>query len=199
MGARRRLLGRGLAFKPDVVISNGDQLYWDLRTLRDFPPALEDHIKQHWWGRFGTFDRLWGSTAPGRAPDVNQFFGALRYGQLLEILMYDCRRFADYKGIHARVVPRWTEDWLKSRTLNEDTYHLMHSPSLPFGYSSGKLGDWYPDGIGLDGKLWLDRPKDAWQSGWHAQCQRITEMISAQKNRRAMIIDGDYQSQGQSC
>ncbi len=278
MEARRRLLRRGLAFQPDVVISNGDQIYWDLRTLRDFAPALEEHMKQHWWGRFGTFDRsmpanygdndqvlqaicdyqiaglygcdlrstpsyfqtddhdmfendnfdpvlatlppgefgqtgedltqlrsypeflptpgrppyLWGSTAPSRAPNVNQFFGALRYGRLLEILMYDCRRFADYKGIHARVIPRWTEDWLKSRTLNEDTHHLMHSPSLPFGYSSGKLGDWYPDGIGLDGKLCLDRPKEAWQSGWHAQCQRITEMLSAQKNRRAVIIEGDY-------
>ena len=278
MTARRRLLARGLGFQPDVVFSNGDQIYWDIRTIDSFPPALEEHIKEHWWGRFGTFDRsipanygendtvlqaicdyqigglygcslrsipsyfqtddhdmfendefdaylatlpagefgqigedvtqlrgypeflptpgrpsyLWGSTGVGRAPDVNQFFGALRYGNLLEVLMYDCRRFADYKGIHARVVPRWTEDWLKSRTLKEDTHHLMHSPSLPFGYSSGKLGDWYPDAIGLDGKLALDRPKEAWQSGWHAQCQRITEMLGSQKRRRAVIIEGDY-------
>jgi hypothetical protein len=27
----------------------------------------------------------------------------------------------------------------------------MHAPSLPFAYSSGKLGDWYPDV--LDAKL----------------------------------------------
>jgi len=57
MTARRRLLNRGMSFKPDVVISNGDQIYWDLRTIENFPPALEGHVKQYWWGRFGTFDR----------------------------------------------------------------------------------------------------------------------------------------------
>jgi len=159
------------------------QIGEDVTQLRSYPEILPTP---------GQPAYLWGSTAPGRAPDLNQFFGGLRYGRLLETLMYDCRRFADYKGIHARVVPRWTEDWLKSRTLNEDTHQLLHSPSLPFGYSSGKLGDWYPDSIGLDGKLALDRPKEAWQSGWHAQCQRITEMLSAQKKRRAVIIQGDY-------
>jgi len=29
---RRRLLQRGLSFKPDAVIANGDQIYWDLRA-----------------------------------------------------------------------------------------------------------------------------------------------------------------------
>ncbi len=32
-----------------------------------------------------------------------------------------------------------------ARTRAEDTTHFFHAPSLPFGYSSGKLGDWYPD------------------------------------------------------
>jgi hypothetical protein len=29
---RRRLLERGLSFKPDAVVANGDQVYWDLRA-----------------------------------------------------------------------------------------------------------------------------------------------------------------------
>ena len=29
---RRRLLARGLSFKPDALIANGDQIYWDLRA-----------------------------------------------------------------------------------------------------------------------------------------------------------------------
>ena len=29
---RRRLLARGLSFKPDALIANGDQVYWDLRA-----------------------------------------------------------------------------------------------------------------------------------------------------------------------
>jgi hypothetical protein len=31
---RRRLLQRGLSFKPDALIANGDQIYWDLRAPR---------------------------------------------------------------------------------------------------------------------------------------------------------------------
>ena len=29
---RRRLLRRGLSFKPDALVANGDQIYWDLRA-----------------------------------------------------------------------------------------------------------------------------------------------------------------------
>ena len=29
---RRRLLARGLSFKPDALIANGDQIYWDVRA-----------------------------------------------------------------------------------------------------------------------------------------------------------------------
>ena len=74
--------------------------------------------------------------------DTNSAFGTLRYGALLEAVLYDCRRFLDNKGIHARVVPQWVEDWLVARTRTEDTAHFFHVPSLPFAYSSGKLGDW---------------------------------------------------------
>jgi hypothetical protein len=70
----------------------------------------------------------------------NISFGTLRYGKLLEVVLYDCRRFADYKGAHAKIVPQWVEDWLIARTLAEDTTHFYHAPSLPFAYSSGKLG-----------------------------------------------------------
>lgn len=35
MAPRRCLLARGLGFQPDVVIANGDQIYWDLRTIEN--------------------------------------------------------------------------------------------------------------------------------------------------------------------
>jgi len=31
MAARRRLLARGMSYRPDVVIANGDHIYWDMR------------------------------------------------------------------------------------------------------------------------------------------------------------------------
>jgi len=155
----------------------------DATQLRSYPEFLPTR---------GRPSYLWGSMGPRRAPDVNQFFGAIRFGKLLEVVMYDCRRFADSKGIHARAVPRWTEDWLKARTLAEDTHHFMHSPSLPFGYSSGKLGDWYPDVLNPDGQLVLNLPKEGWQPGWLHQAQRIMEMQHAQRKRRAVMIQGDF-------
>jgi hypothetical protein len=81
----------------------------------------------------------------GQPDGTNICFGTLRYGRLLEAVLYDCRRYLNSKGVHAQVVPQWVEDWLIARTRAEDSTHFMHVPSLPFAYSSGKLGDWYPD------------------------------------------------------
>ncbi|MGH8808524.1 MAG: alkaline phosphatase D family protein, partial [Noviherbaspirillum sp.] len=41
-----------------------------------------------------------GSNASDRAPEVSECFGTLRYGQLLEILMYDCGRYLSLKDRH---------------------------------------------------------------------------------------------------
>ena len=38
---RRRLMQRGLDFNPDVVIANGDHIYWDQDTLFNKPLALQ--------------------------------------------------------------------------------------------------------------------------------------------------------------
>ena len=40
MRDRRRLLQRGLAFNPDVVVANGDHIYWDQRTTRNKPESF---------------------------------------------------------------------------------------------------------------------------------------------------------------
>ena len=120
-------------------------------------------------------------------------FGTLRFGRLLESVLYDCRRFVDYKGAHARVLPRWAEDWLVARTRAEDTVHFFHAPSLPFAYSSGKLGDWYPDLLDeRTGKLILYEEKPGWQRGWLAQHQRLVQALAAQKKRAAVIVEGDF-------
>jgi hypothetical protein len=278
MAVRRKLLDRGLSFEPDVVIANGDHIYWDQETILHKPKAMSDHIAKYWWGKFGDLDRslpflgtkneavlkaiadypiaklydvklrsipsffltddhdefendeftadlatmpasefgldgedatqfmyypeflpdagrpdyLWGTKKMGRAPGTNQFFGTLRYGNLLEAVFYDCRRYADYKEVHARVVPRWTEDWLIKRTLAEDTAHFLHVPSLPLAYTSGKLGDWYPDLLGEEGHVVLYVPKLGWQPGRLAQHQRLVEALAKQQNRSAVILEGDF-------
>lgn len=31
-GVRARIIARGLSFRPDAVVANGDHVYWDLRS-----------------------------------------------------------------------------------------------------------------------------------------------------------------------
>jgi hypothetical protein len=117
----------------------------------------------------------------------------LRYGELLEAVLYDCRRFVDSKGDHAKVLSQWVEDWVIARTRAEDTTHFLHAPSLPFAYSSGKLGDWYPDLLDDDtGRLVLYREKAGWQRGWFGQHQRLIEALAAQTKRTPLIVQGDF-------
>jgi len=279
MGARRELLARALSFEPDVLISNGDQIYWDLKTtfaelfpeyleklwppfgepidtdvpmlhpknvktftaicdyqipglygasLRSIPAFFltDDHdlfendeyhengiasLPPDTYGLLGaeqTQDLYYPEFLPdpnrppwlpgtGRAwqatPDCNMSFGTLRYGTLLEALLYDCRRHVDYKGNAAKILPQWVEDWLLARTAAEDTAHLIHAPSLPFAYSSGKLGDWYPDLLDKEtGKLVMYEAKPGWQRGWLHQHQRLIAALAAQKKRAPVVVQGDF-------
>lgn len=282
MTARRKLLARGMSYEPDVVIANGDHIYWDQATGMNKPTA--QFVKEKVWAKFGgaldlsvpmlhpknatiftgvcdyqigglygttlrstpsyfltddhdafendefddklatlppdTYGTLGAETTqrmyyPEFLPDRNRpvwlpggdkagmpegtsmTFATLRYGNLLEMPMYDCRRFLDYKGDHAKVVPQWVEDWLIARTRAEDTTHLVHIPSLPFAYSSGKLGDWYPDLLDTQsGRLVMYKEKPGWQRGWFAQHQRLLEAIASQKKRASVVLQGDFHASG---
>ena len=52
------------------------------------------------------------SGAADRAPDVSESFGTLRYGRLLEIMMYDCRRYMSLAGPAGGFLPETVEAWL---------------------------------------------------------------------------------------
>ena len=278
MAARRRLFARGMSYQPDVVIANGDHIYWDqltalnkpwvkfLRkvvwpkfgpeldlsvpmlhprnaatfvavcdyqiaglyrtTLRSTPAffVTDDHdyfendefddklatLPTEIYGKLGaeTTQRLYypeflpdanrrvwlpGGDKAAMPADTNMSFGTLRYGNLLECVLYDCRRFLDYRGDHAKVLPQWVEDWLIARTRAEDTTHFFHAPSLPFAYLSGKLGDWYPDLLDAQaGRLTLYKEKLGWQRGWFAQHQRLLDAIASQKKRTPVVVQGDF-------
>jgi hypothetical protein len=278
MKARRELLARALSFEPDVLISNGDQIYWDIKTWLNKPIA--DYFKQQVWPRFGgqldtsvpmlhpknikaftaacdyQIPGLYGASLrsipgffltddhdlfendeyhdgiaslppdyygllgaeqtqdlyypeflpdpnrpdwlPGTgrawaAPGTNISFGTLRYGTLFEAVLYDCRRYVNYKGDQAKILPQWVEDWLLERTAADDTAHLIHAPSLPFAYSSGKLGDWYPDLLDPEtGRLVIYKSKPGWQTGWLHQHQRLIAALAAQKKRAPVVVQGDF-------
>jgi hypothetical protein len=275
---RWRLLERALSFKPDVVIANGDHVYWDQRTwlehrnrgirestkkaydqfgyldrqfpvlgtknepvftriidaqiadlygvrLRSTPSCFlqddhdyfeNDEADERWitfppdpfMMRLGrTTQHLYypeflldanqppglpGASSEDRRPGLSESYGVLRYGKLLEALLYDIRRYLTLKGPHAVFVDPDAERWMTARTAAEsDTDHLIHIPSHPFGWAAGKWCEWYPDILQKDGSLGTSASKPYWQPGWWAQHQRLLKAIGGQKQRIPLIVSGD--------
>lgn len=132
----------------------------------------------------------WSSGRP-RARRVSECFGALRYGRLLELLMYDSRRTLTLAGQSAVVVDPAVEAWLTSRMRAPEVAHVVNMPSTPPGWSAGKWAEWYPDVLGPDGRLTTERPKPHWQPGWLAQHDRLLTAMSAMRGRVPLVIGGD--------
>ncbi len=130
------------------------------------------------------------ASAPDRAPGVSESFGTLRYGKLLEILMYDCRRHLTLKGPTAGFLPATVEAWLMRRMQAQETNHLVNLPSTPVGWSAGKWGEWYPDLLQPDGRLGLAKPKYWWQQGWQLQHNRLLQAASSMQ-RIPLFLSGD--------
>jgi phosphodiesterase/alkaline phosphatase D-like protein len=139
---------------------------------------------------------LAGSAMNDRAEGLSENFGTLRYGRLLEALLYDCRRFMTLKDHLATFIPVEAEEWLRKRTQARDTAQLLHVPSTPVGWTAGKWGEWYPDVLDDGGQLTIDEPKYMWQKGWWLQHQRILSMLHHQKHRAAISLSGDLHATG---
>ena len=166
--------------------------YWMMDAARStqllyYPEFLPDPHRPFW---------MPGSNAPDREKGLSESFGTLRYGTLLEALLYDCKRHCTIKGPAATMVPVEAERWLAARTAAEETLHLFHSPSTPFGWTAGKWGEPYPDVIQRDGKAGTEVPKPYWPPGWWNQHQRILKMLGGQKKRAPLLVQGDLHAIG---
>ena len=273
---RGRLLDRALSFQPDVLVANGDHVYWDQRRQVGAATAtLPERITRI----TGTFDRaapllgtpnervlklaagaqiapLYGTRCrsvpvffmqddhdhfendeatdrlisfppdpfmlaaaratqqlyyPAFLPDatrpaglgstrpdgLSESFGTLRYGRLLEVLMYDCRRFMTLAGPSASFLPETTEDWLKQRMASSDAAHVVNAPSTPPGWSAGKWGEWYAD-LEENARLTTAKPKPYWQPGWRAQHDRLLAAASAMRERTPLFVSGDLHAIGEA-
>ena len=117
---------------------------------------------------------------------------------------YDCGRYLSLKGKFAGLIPPDAERWLIARTEAEDTQHLIHVPSTPFGWSAGKWREWYPDVLeqsapdnanAASAVLSTENPKYMWQEGWYLQHQRLLATMTSQK-RTAVAMSGDLHACG---
>lgn len=137
------------------------------------------------------------ASAADRPAGISESFGTLRYGKLLELLMYDCRRYLTLTGPSATFVPPLIEEWLKARMAGSDAIHVVNMPSTPPGWSAGKWGEWYADMDGGNQRLTTKIPKPYWQSGWRLQHDRLLQASSAMHGRIPLFISGDLHSLGE--
>jgi hypothetical protein len=128
-----------------------------------------------------------------RPAGVSESYGTLRWGRLLELLLYDCRRHQTLKGRLGELVPAEVEAWLHARMTAGDTRHLVQVPSIPVGWTAGKWGEWYPDVLGADRRLTTSAPKSFWQDGWLLQHDRLLAAASAMQ-RLPLFLNGDLHS-----
>lgn len=135
--------------------------------------------------------------AADRANGVSECYGTLRYGKLLEGLLYESRRFATLNGADAVFTHSAAEKWLIDRMRHAETTHLIHLPAVVYGWSAGKWMEWYPDIRGKDGKLTTSEPKYMWPKGWFLQHNRILKAATEMKNRIPLFICGDLHQQSE--
>ena len=137
-------------------------------------------------------------SAADRPAGISESFGTLRYGRLLEMLMYDCRRYLTLTGPSGTFVPPLIEEWLKARMAASDATHVVNMPSNPPGWSAGKWGEWYADMDGGNQRLTTSVSKPYWQSGWRLQHDRLLQAASAMRGRTPLFISGDLHSIGET-
>jgi len=146
-----------------------------------------------------------GSRFPGRIEaaglHLSTHFGEVRYGDLFSALFYDCSGYLGLDG-ETGLVPPAIEAWLVDRTRAENTLHLIHVPSHPFGWTAGKWREWYPDLLETRGALVAEILVDnqgnkyEWKRGWWDQHQRLLDVLTSQSRRTALIVSGDLHALG---
>ena len=137
-----------------------------------------------------------GSPAPAQPiapPGASEAFGTLRYGKLLELLLWDCRRYLTLKAEVATFVPMEAERWIAQRFAESDARFVVNVPSVPIGWTAGKWGEWYPDVLDDERRAHHRHPKYLWQHGWLKQHDRILAAASAAP-RLPLFLCGDMHS-----
>jgi hypothetical protein len=115
----------------------------------------------------------------------------IQIGRLAELALFDCRRGWDTKTGHGVLFPE-VEAFLLDRLKTSRADHYIHVPSNPFGWTAGKIGEWYGD----KPPPAVPNDKGFWPSGWFDQHQRIIRALSAQRERAAITISGDMHASG---
>ncbi len=182
------LYGTRLRSLPSWFVSD-DHDYFNNDVVIDgvatFPPtpfnlSAHDQLQQRFWPAFLP------DPARPELPGRGGSFGTLRWGRLFEGLMYDCRRTLGPDGF----VPVAVERWIADRSRDDDVRHVVQIPSVPFGWTAGKWGEWYPDVRNAAGKLTTETAKPDWHPRWFDQHQRLVALAGS-RARASLVLSGD--------
>ncbi|MHA1309989.1 MAG: hypothetical protein ACTSQO_03590 [Candidatus Helarchaeota archaeon] len=138
------------------------------------------------------------TNATDRAVNVSECFGTLRFGNLLEGLFYDVRRFITLTGNNATFIPPKAEKWIEDRIRSENSTYIINFSPISVGWSAGKWLSWYPDvrtKVNNIAVLTKNIPKYMWQSGWFNQHNRILNATLNLENSTPLFVCGDMHSQ----
>ncbi|MHA1894318.1 MAG: hypothetical protein ACTSX4_07455 [Candidatus Helarchaeota archaeon] len=138
------------------------------------------------------------TNATDRAVNVSECFGTLRYGDLVEGLMYDVRRYVNLTGVNGTFIPLEAEQWITDRCASEDATYVINFSPISFGWSAGKWLSWYPDvKTKVNGQTFLTKniPKYMWQEGWFEQHNRILNASFMMENSTPLFVCGDMHAQ----
>jgi hypothetical protein len=198
MAARRRLLARGMSFRPDSVITNGDHVYWDMETSLNKPFA--NYVKEVVWAKFGGALDL---TVPMLHPKNASIFTSIcdyqisgLYGVTLRSTpaffltddhdMFENDEFDEqvaalppdtYGTLGAEQIQRlYYPEFLPDRNRPEwlpgaDKAGAPAGSNITFGtLRYGKLGDWYPDLLDEKAGIWCwtSQRRDGSKAGLHS-------------------------------
>jgi len=184
LGWRSPFVKGGVSFPPDAFMLDMGRTTQKLYL----PEFLPDR---------GRPQNLPATGAKDRAPGVSECYGTLRYGRLIEALLYESRRFTTLTGEDAVMIHPAAEKWLIDRMKAEQATHILNLPATVFGWSAGKWMEWYPDIRGEDGRLTKSSPKYKWQPGWFAQQNRLLKAASEMKFSAPLFICGDLHNQAE--
>ncbi|MBI4831847.1 MAG: hypothetical protein HY801_09905 [Candidatus Lindowbacteria bacterium] len=182
LGWRSPVVKAGVSFPPEAFVLELGRAVQKLYL----PEFLPDDTRPA---------NLPGSGAADRPEGTSECYGTLRYGNLVEALLYESRRYITLTGDDAVFIPSPAEAWLIDRMRAEEALHVVNMAAVAFGWSAGKWLEWYPDVRGEDRNLTTREPKYQWHKGWLAQHNRLLQAASGMKRSVPLFICGDLHSQ----
>ena len=150
---RRRLLQRGLSFKPDALIANGDQVYWDLRAPKGSKGSGASRVGIEYAGRFDRAQPVFGSVneTPFRratGPQIIPQYGASLRSTPVFFMQDDHDYFDNDEATDEIVTFPPDQFMLNLARATRQLYYpeYLPDPNRPLGLPGASAGD-RPPGV----------------------------------------------------